>query len=51
MKSMYEDAIVDWTRRDGDTYVNAAVVGAMVGALHGMSSIPVAMIDCVLSEI
>jgi hypothetical protein len=37
------DAIFDTLRRGGDTDTNAAIVGGLVGALHGTQGIPAAM--------
>lgn len=36
----YKEAIVDVVQRGGDTDTNAAIVGAMLGALWGMDNIP-----------
>lgn len=44
----YEEAI-RWTLgKQGDTDTNAAIVGAMIGALHGASHIPEAMREPVM---
>jgi ADP-ribosylglycohydrolase len=36
----FEDAIRDIISRGGDTSINAAIVGGLIGALHGKSTIP-----------
>lgn len=42
------DAIFDTLRRGGDTDTNAAIVGGLVGALHGSGGIPRHMADPLL---
>lgn len=50
--STYEDAILNTLTKGGDTDTNAAIVGGMMGALHGASGIPsymtepVVLFDC-----
>jgi ADP-ribosylglycohydrolase len=36
----YEDAIKDILSKGGDTSMNAAIVGGLIGALHGNQDIP-----------
>lgn len=36
----FEDALVDTVMRGGDTDTNAAICGALLGAVHGVESIP-----------
>ena len=45
----FEDALVDTVHRGGDTDTNAAVCGALLGALYGIDAIPRRWIDPVLS--
>jgi ADP-ribosylglycohydrolase/fructose-1,6-bisphosphatase/inositol monophosphatase family enzyme len=35
-----EEALVDTVRRGGDTDTNAAIAGALLGAVHGVESVP-----------
>lgn len=44
-----EEAIVDTVARGGDTDTNAAICGALMGAVHGIDAIPAQWRDCVLS--
>jgi ADP-ribosylglycohydrolase len=44
----YEEAIMYTLMKGGDTDTNACIVGGMMGALHGISSIPGYMKDVVL---
>lgn len=44
----YESAIFKTLMKGGDTDTNAAIVGAMMGALHGSNKIPLSMKDPVL---
>lgn len=44
----YEDAIRDMIRRCGDTSMNAAIVGGLLGAIHGKPSIPQYLFNAVL---
>jgi ADP-ribosylglycohydrolase len=43
-----EEAIIDTAMRGGDTDTNAAIAGALVGALHGIGSLPTRWVDTVL---
>jgi ADP-ribosylglycohydrolase len=36
----YEDALTDILSRGGETSMNAAIVGGLIGALHGINDIP-----------
>ena len=40
LQSSYEEAISDILHKRGDTDTNAAIVGGLIGALHGASAIP-----------
>ncbi|MFN0064197.1 MAG: ADP-ribosylglycohydrolase family protein [Myxococcaceae bacterium] len=44
----FEDALVDVVNRGGDTDLNGAVTGALLGAVHGESAIPEAWRKAVL---
>jgi hypothetical protein len=44
----YEEAIVYTLMKGGDTDTNACIVGGLMGALHGVTSIPAYMKDPVL---
>lgn len=44
-----EEGIVDTVRRGGDTDTNAAITGALLGAVWGMQAVPKQWIDCILS--
>ncbi|KAG7399455.1 hypothetical protein PHYBOEH_008827 [Phytophthora boehmeriae] len=44
----YERAIQQTLLKGGDTDTNAAIVGGMIGALHGVDSIPLPMREAVL---
>ena len=44
----FEEAVVDTVMRGGDTDTNAAICGALLGAVHGMGDIPLQWIDKVL---
>lgn len=46
--SSYEDAIKETLLKGGDTDTNAAIVGGMIGALHGNKGIPEYMLKPVL---
>ena len=48
--STYEDAIYSVLLQGGDTDTNAAIVGCMIGALHGAASIPSYMKEPVLTS-
>lgn len=43
-----EEAIIDTVMRGGDTDTNAAIAGALVGAVHGIGSLPTCWVDTVL---
>ncbi len=43
-----EEAIIDTVMRGGDTDTNAAIAGALVGAVHGIGSPPTRWVDTVL---
>lgn len=45
----FEAALVDTVRRGGDTDTNAAIVGALLGAIHGREAIPFQWRDRVLT--
>ena len=36
----FEDALMDTVQRGGDTDTNAAICGALIGAVHGLQAIP-----------
>ena len=44
-----EDAIIDTVMRGGDTDTNAAIAGALVGAIHGRNAIPERWVKCILN--
>lgn len=44
-----EDGVVDTVGRGGDTDTNAAIAGALLGAVHGLNAIPAQWIDKLLS--
>jgi ADP-ribosylglycohydrolase len=41
-----EEAVVDTVMRGGDTDTNAAICGALLGAVHGREAIPDSWTDC-----
>jgi len=43
-----EEAVVDTVMRGGDTDTNAAICGALLGAVHGREAIPKRWVDAVL---
>jgi len=45
----FEEALVDTVGRGGDTDTNAAICGALLGAVHGMGAIPPRWVDTVLA--
>ncbi|KAJ3111783.1 hypothetical protein HK100_002555 [Physocladia obscura] len=49
LRTPFEDAIVQTLVLGGDTDTNAAIVGGMIGALHGIDAIPDFMSDSVLA--
>ena len=44
-----EEAVVDTVMRGGDTDTNAAICGALLGAVYGREAVPVQWIDCLLN--
>jgi len=44
-----EAGVIDTVMRGGDTDTNAAICGALLGAVHGKASIPARWIDRVLT--
>jgi hypothetical protein len=46
--STYETAITETLRGGGDTDTNACIVGGLIGALHGVSSVPNVMTQALL---
>jgi ADP-ribosyl-[dinitrogen reductase] hydrolase len=44
-----EEGVVDTVMRGGDTDTNAAICGALLGAVHGRSAVPAQWQDCVLN--
>jgi ADP-ribosylglycohydrolase len=44
-----EQGIVDTVRRGGDTDTNAAIAGALLGAVHGRESLPARWRNLILS--
>jgi ADP-ribosylglycohydrolase/fructose-1,6-bisphosphatase/inositol monophosphatase family enzyme len=44
-----EEALVDTVRRGGDTDTNAAIAGALLGAIHGVHALPRRWRDAVLT--
>ena len=44
--STLEEAVVDTVMRGGDTDTNAAICGALLGAVHGREAIPARWIEC-----
>jgi len=44
-----EEGVVDTIMRGGDTDTNAAICGALLGAVHGRSAVPAQWQDCVLT--
>lgn len=45
----FEDALIDTVHRGGDTDTNAAICGALLGALYGIDAIPKRWVDTVLA--
>ncbi|MBA2321217.1 MAG: ADP-ribosylglycohydrolase family protein [Deltaproteobacteria bacterium] len=45
----FEEGVVDTARRGGDTDTNAAIAGALLGAVHGARAIPARWSEAVLS--
>ena len=50
LETAFEEAIADTLQRGGDTDTNAAIVGGLLGALHGATAIPSSMKDPVLAR-
>lgn len=50
MRSSFETALRDILGRGGSTAANAAVVGAMMGALHGSAALPESLKTLVLER-
>jgi len=44
-----EEGVVDTVMRGGDTDTNAAITGALLGAVHGRDSVPVQWVEKILS--
>lgn len=44
-----EEAVVDTVMRGGDTDTNAAICGALLGAVWGRNAIPAQWTECVLN--
>ncbi|NUN15033.1 MAG: ADP-ribosylglycohydrolase family protein [Myxococcales bacterium] len=44
-----EQAVVDTVMRGGDTDTNAAICGALLGAVHGRNAVPIQWVDTVLN--
>jgi ADP-ribosylglycohydrolase len=44
-----EEGVVGTVMRGGDTDTNAAICGALLGAVHGRSAVPAQWQDCVLN--
>ncbi|NCC25993.1 MAG: ADP-ribosylglycohydrolase family protein [Deltaproteobacteria bacterium] len=44
-----EDALVDTVSRGGDTDTNAAICGALLGAVHGLEAVPERWVETILS--
>ena len=45
----FESGVVDTVMRGGDTDTNAAIAGALLGAVYGLDAIPKRWVDCVLN--
>ncbi|MEX2425576.1 MAG: ADP-ribosylglycohydrolase family protein [Thermomicrobiaceae bacterium] len=43
----FEEALVDTVGRGGDTDTNAAICGALLGAVHGLSAIPARWVEII----
>lgn len=44
----FEDAVVDTVMRGGDTDTNAAICGALLGAVYGRDAVPSRWVECIL---
>ncbi len=47
--SNFEEGVVDTVMRGGDTDTNAAICGALLGAVYGLGAVPVRWVDQVLN--
>ena len=45
----FEAGVVDTVMRGGDTDTNAAICGALLGAVHGLVAVPAQWVDRVLN--
>jgi hypothetical protein len=45
----FEEGVVDTVMRGGDTDTNAAICGALLGAVHGLNAVPVRWVDRLLN--
>jgi len=45
----FEDGVVETVRRGGDTDTNAAIAGALLGAVWGIEAVPRQWLECVLN--
>lgn len=45
----FEEGVIDTVMRGGDTDTNAAICGALLGAVHGRESIPAQWVECLMS--
>ncbi len=43
-----EEGVVDTVMRGGDTDTNAAIAGALLGAVHGLDALPGQWVDSIL---
>ena len=44
-----EEGVVDTVMQGGDTDTNAAICGALLGAVHGQRAVPTQWVDCLLN--
>ncbi len=44
-----EVGVVDTVMRGGDTDTNAAICGALLGAVYGLDAVPAQWLDCILN--
>ena len=44
-----EEGVVDTVMRGGDTDTNAAIAGALLGAVHGRDAVPAQWVECLLA--
>jgi ADP-ribosyl-[dinitrogen reductase] hydrolase len=47
--SSFEEGVIDTVRSGGDTDTNAAIAGALLGAVHGRDAVPKQWVDRILS--